>query len=64
MADAATTASWLKSHIKGSEFILFKGSQYLEWVVEQLLQNKSDSQYLPRRETAAIKRRNKRGLKS
>ena len=50
-----------KSH--GRETIIFKGSQYLEWIIEQLLENPEDAKLLPRRERAAVKRRKKRGLK-
>ena len=46
----------------GEETIIFKGSQYLEWIIEKLLKNPEDAEKLPRREAAAVKRREKRGL--
>lgn len=46
----------------GKETIIFKGSQYLEWIIEKLLKNPEDAEKLPRREAAAVKRREKRGL--
>lgn len=46
----------------GKETLIFKGSQYLEWIIEKLLKNKEDVDLLPRRENAAKKRREKRGL--
>ena len=53
---------FIKQHTVGQETIVFKGSQYLEWIIEQLLKHPEDAAYLPRREKAAIKRRAKRGL--
>lgn len=47
----------------GRETLIFKGSQYLEWIIEKLLENPEDAKLLPRRERAAVKRRKKRGLK-
>ena len=54
--------NFIRQHITGKETILFKGSQYLEWVIEQLLKHPEDAAKLPRREKAAVKRRAKRGL--
>lgn len=53
---------YLEEEISGGETILFKGSQYLEGVVERLLAQPSDVRRLPRQEPAAKKRRAKRGL--
>jgi UDP-N-acetylmuramoyl-tripeptide--D-alanyl-D-alanine ligase len=44
------------------ETLVFKGSQYLEWIIEKLLEDPADAAKLPRRELAAIRRREKRGL--
>ena len=60
--DPCEALKYLEKHLIGSETILFKGSQYLEWIIEKLLKNPDDVKKLPRREKAAIKRRQKRGL--
>lgn len=46
----------------GREILVFKGSQYLEWMVEKLLNNPDDASKLARREPVYVKRREKRGL--
>lgn len=53
---------FIEQNTKGGETLLFKGSQYLEWIIEKLLKDPSDIEKLPRRERAAVKRRKKRGL--
>ncbi|MBR0480514.1 hypothetical protein IJJ46_01700 [Candidatus Saccharibacteria bacterium] len=53
----------IEQNATGNETIIFKGSQYLEWIIEKLLKNPEDAKKLPRREAAAVKRREKRGLK-
>lgn len=53
---------YLRENTTGKETLIFKGSQYLEWVIEKLLKNPEDAKKLPRREPAANKRRKKRGL--
>ena len=60
--DPKEALGYLEKHLNGLETILFKGSQYLEWIIEKLLKNPEDAKKLPRREKAAIKRRQKRGL--
>lgn len=55
---------FIEENTKGGEAIVFKGSQYLEWIIEKLLKNPEDKKKLPRREKAAIKRRKNRGLDS
>lgn len=60
--DPREALQFLKKHLTGRETLLFKGSQYLEWLIEKLLKNPEDAKYLPRREKAAVKRREKRGL--
>ncbi len=54
---------YLDQEIKGGETILFKGSQYLEGVIEYFLENPADTEKLPRQEKSAKKRRAKWGLK-
>ena len=53
---------FIQQNAVNGETILFKGSQYLEWIIEKLLLNAKDAERLPRREKAAEKRREKRGL--
>lgn len=55
-------AIYLTNELSGGETLLFKGSQYLEGVVEYLLEDPSDAVKLPRQEPAARKRRAKWGL--
>lgn len=60
--DPHKALKFIESHTTGEETLIFKGSQYLEWIIEQLLENPEDAKKLPRREKAAVKRRAKRGL--
>ena len=60
--DPREALKFLEQNLTGQETLLFKGSQYLEWLIEKLLKNPKEAKYLPRREKAAIKRRQKRGL--
>ncbi len=54
---------YIHSELHGGETLLFKGSQYLEWLVEKLLANpETDRTLLARQEPAARSRRKKRGL--
>lgn len=62
--DPHKALKFIEEHTTGEEVLIFKGSQYLEWIIEQLLENPEDAAKLPRREKATIKRREKRGLKS
>jgi UDP-N-acetylmuramoyl-tripeptide--D-alanyl-D-alanine ligase len=55
---------YIEDNTTGKETLVFKGSQYLEWIIEKLLKNPEDAKKLPRREKAAINRRKKRGLDS
>ena len=55
---------FIENNTTGEETIVFKGSQYLEWIIEKLLKNEKDAKYLPRRNKSAIKRRKNRGLDS
>lgn len=60
--DPKKALKFIEANITGDETLIFKGSQYLEWIIEKLLANPEDAKYLPRREPAAVKRRQKRGL--
>lgn len=53
---------YLEENLKGHETILFKGSQYLEWIIEKLLKNPEDAAKLPRQTELYRKRRARRGL--
>ncbi len=53
---------YLETTLTGQETVLFKGSQYLEWIVEKLLENPDDIVKLPRQEEAAKRRRASWGL--
>lgn len=55
---------YIEKHLKGGETLIFKGSQYLEWIIEKLLANPDDAEKLCRREKAAVRRRKKWGLDS
>jgi UDP-N-acetylmuramoyl-tripeptide--D-alanyl-D-alanine ligase len=55
-------AIYLDGRVSGSETILFKGSQYLEGIVEHLLADPAQAVTLPRQEAAAKKRRASWGL--
>lgn len=60
--DPHKALKFIETHTSGDETLIFKGSQYLEWIIEQLLAHPEDAEKLPRREKAAVKRRAKRGL--
>lgn len=53
---------YLEKNIHGEETLLFKGARFLEGVIEHLLQDKNDAQYLCRREKAWQERRKMWGL--
>lgn len=55
-------AKYLANELAGGETVLFKGSQYLEGIVEHLLLEPSDADRLPRQDVAARQRRAKWGL--
>lgn len=61
-SDPRRALKYIEDNITGKETIIFKGSQYLEWIVEKLLVNPEDASKLCRRELAAVRRRKKRGL--
>lgn len=62
--DPKRALKYINDNITGKETLIFKGSQYLEWIIEKLLANPEDADKLCRREPAAVKRRKKRGLDS
>ncbi len=55
---------YIENHITGKETLIFKGSQYLEWIIEKLLADPKDAKKLCRREKAAVQRRKSWGLDS
>lgn len=60
--DPKKALTYIEKHTTGEETLIFKGSQYLEWIIEKLLKNPEDSLKLCRREPAAQKRRKLHGL--
>ena len=60
--DPKKALSYIERRIHGNETLIFKGSQYLEWIIEKLLANPADAKKLCRREKAAVQRRKKWGL--
>lgn len=60
--DPHKALKFIEANTTGDETLIFKGSQYLEWIIEQLLADPADADKLPRREKAAVRRRKKRGL--
>ena len=60
--DPRDAYDYIIKNAKSQETLIFKGSQYLEWIIEKLLNNPADAAKLPRREPAAVRRREKRGL--
>lgn len=53
---------YLERELTGQETVLFKGSQYLEGIIEHLLADPAEATKLPRQEPAAKRRRAKWGL--
>ena len=62
--DPKKALSYIERRIRGNETLIFKGSQYLEWIIEKLLADPKDAKKLCRREKAAVERRRKWGLDS
>ena len=62
--DPKKALEYIKKHVTGRETLIFKGSQYLEWIIEKLLLNPDDAKKLCRREKAAVQRRKNWGLDS
>lgn len=61
-SDVKGARKFIEENTTGKEVLVFKGSQYLEWLVEKLLKNPEDASKLPRRDPIYVKRREKRGL--
>lgn len=55
---------FLEKNLHGNETVIFKGSQYLEWIIEKLLANPADAAKLCRRDKGAMMRRKSWGLDS
>ena len=62
--DPRKALEYIEKNITGDETLIFKGSQYLEWIIEKLLANPEDAKRLCRREKAAVNRRKSWGLDS
>ena len=62
--DPRKALSYIEKHITGRETLIFKGSHYLEWIIEKLLADPKDASKLCRREKAAVQRRKSWGLDS
>ncbi|MBR3138838.1 hypothetical protein IKG38_02405 [Candidatus Saccharibacteria bacterium] len=62
--DPKKALEYIEKRIRGNETLIFKGSQYLEWIIEKLLANPKDAKKLCRREKAAVARRKSWGLDS
>ena len=62
--DPKKALAYIEKKTTGRETLIFKGSQYLEWIIEKLLENPEDAKKLPRREPAAVRRRKNKGLDS
>ena len=62
--DPRKALEYIEKRITGKETLVFKGSQYLEWVIEKLLADPKDAKKLCRREKAAVNRRKSWGLDS
>ncbi len=62
--DPKKALAYIEKNLEGGETLIFKGSQYLEWIIEHLLENPEDAKKLCRREKAAVERRKKWGLDS
>ncbi len=62
--DPKRALKYIEGHITGTETLVFKGSQYLEWIIEKLLADPKDAKKLCRREKAAVARRKSWGLDS
>lgn len=54
--------AYLEENLTGKETVLFKGSQYLEWIIEKLLDDPADKIKLARQDEAHRRRRASWGL--
>lgn len=62
--DPRKALEYIEKRVKGRETLIFKGSQYLEWIIEKILADPKDTKKLCRREKAAVMRRKSWGLDS
>ena len=62
--DPRKALEYLEKNTTGEETLIFKGSHYLEWIIEKLLVDPEDAKKLCRREKAAVNRRKSWGLDS
>lgn len=62
--DPRKALEYIERRVRGRETLIFKGSQYLEWIIEKLLLDPKDAKKLCRREKAAVARRKSWGLDS
>jgi len=60
--DPRKALEYIRKRIRGRETLIFKGSQYLEWIIEKLLADPADAKKLCRREKAEVARRKSWGL--
>lgn len=60
--DPRKALEYIEKKTVGNETLVFKGSQYLEWIIEKLLADPKDAKKLCRREKAAVARRKSWGL--
>jgi len=54
--------AYIEGKAKGGELMLFKGSQYLDWIIRRLLLNPEDEQHMTTHDIASQKLQKKRGL--
>lgn len=62
--DPKKALEYIEKRTRGNETLIFKGSQYLEWIIEKLLEDHKDAKKLCRRDRGSIKRRKNWGLDS
>jgi UDP-N-acetylmuramoyl-tripeptide--D-alanyl-D-alanine ligase len=60
--DPKKALAFIEKRIKGKETLIFKGSQYLEWIIEKLLDDPKDAKKLCRRDKGSVQRRKNWGL--
>ncbi len=60
--DPRKALAYLEKNVSGRETIFFKGSQYLEWIIEKLLADPADAEKLCRRDKGSVARRKSWGL--
>ena len=60
--DPKKALAFIEKNIKGGETLIFKGSQYLEWIIEKLLNDSRDAKKLCRRDRGSVQRRKNWGL--